>query len=155
MVLGRTNIAILGLLVSSALAGSNQKTPKKYQSGSSKSGSSSGTAVGSTGSATAPNTSSNLCVVHSFGELEACKRSTNIQIGDLQVPAGATLNFDKLIDGTTITITGRVTFGFKQWEGPLVSLDGNNIVLRGNGILDGGGERWWDGLGKNGKATVK
>lgn len=150
MVLGRIKTTILGFLVTCTCAGSSHKAFGKYQSGASF-----GIAPASAGTAVATSSSNTVCVVRSFGDLEACKRSTNIQIGDLQVPAGATLNLNKLIDGTTITLSGIITFGYKEWEGPLVNLDGNRIVLKGKGILDGGGQRWWDGLGKNGRGKTK
>ena len=48
--------------------------------------------------------------------------------------------------------SGITTFGYKEWEGPLVSVSGTKIQVQGaaGSVLDGGGARWWDGKGTNG-----
>lgn len=96
------------------------------------------------------------CTVTCFDDIAKVKgRCTSITIGDLEVPAGKTLDLTKLKDGTSILFTGLVTFGYKPWAGPLVSVSGTNIIVTGKPghLLDGGGARWWDGKGSNGGKT--
>jgi polygalacturonase len=66
------------------------------------------------------------------------------------VPAGDTLDLSKLKSGTTVTFTGTTTFGYKEWEGPLVKFGGTNVHAQGSGVLDGNGAQYWDGQGSNG-----
>ncbi|KAF8450157.1 polygalacturonase 1 [Terfezia claveryi] len=96
------------------------------------------------------------CTVTSFDDLATVKeRCGRITIGDLEVPAGRTLDLTKLKAGTTVLFTGKVTFGYKQWLGPLVSVSGTNITVAGKpgNVLDGRGASWWDGKGSNGGKT--
>jgi hypothetical protein len=55
-----------------------------------------------------------------------------------------------LFAGTTVTFSGTTTFGYKEWDGPLVSVAGTNVHIQGSGILDGNGAKYWDGQGSNG-----
>lgn len=99
------------------------------------------------------------CTITSFNSLAAAKKScSTITIGDLTVPAGQTLDLTGLPKGTKVLFTGRVTFGYKAWVGPLVSVSGTNITVSGtpDSLLDGCGPSYWDGLGGNGgKAKPK
>ncbi|KAI1567340.1 endo-polygalacturonase precursor [Pyrenophora tritici-repentis] len=78
-------------------------------------------------------------------------------LSSLDVPAGTTLDLSKLADGTTVIFEGTTTFGFKEWEGPLLSIGGNKIVVKGaaGSSLDGQGALYWDGKGDNGKVKPK
>ncbi|KAH7702934.1 extracellular polygalacturonase [Aphelenchoides avenae] len=51
-----------------------------------------------------------------------------------------------------VTFQGRTTFGYAEWEGPLVSISGSHITVEGasGSVLDAQGARWWDGQGTNG-----
>ena len=112
---------------------------------------------------TRPPTSSHLpisydpCPISSINDLAAAKKSCyNITIGDLVVPAGKTLDLTQLNTGTTVTFTGKVTFGYTQWVGPLVSVSGTEITVKGtsSNVLDGYGAAWWDGKG-SAKGKIK
>lgn len=48
--------------------------------------------------------------------------------------------------------SGETTFGYKEWEGPLIRIAGSNIAVSGatGHSINGGGEQWWDGEGTNG-----
>ncbi|PWW72427.1 Glycoside Hydrolase Family 28 protein [Tuber magnatum] len=102
-------------------------------------------------SPTSPSSSS--CTVTSIEDLaEATKNCKDISIGSLTVPAGKTLDLTSLQAGTTVTFTGVVSFGYKEWTGPLVDVGGTNIKIVGasGSVLDGDGARWWDTKGGNG-----
>ncbi|GMF30469.1 unnamed protein product [Phytophthora lilii] len=47
------------------------------------------------------------------------------------------------------SVTGTTTFGTQKWNGPLVTLSGTNLTLKGNGKLDGQG--YW----KQGQQTTR
>ncbi|PVH78555.1 glycoside hydrolase family 28 protein [Cadophora sp. DSE1049] len=75
-----------------------------------------------------------------------------IVLSSLTVPSGVTLKLEGLNDGTTVIFQGTTTWGYKEWEGSLVSISGNKITIKGDpgSVLDGQGALWWDGLGGNG-----
>lgn len=83
------------------------------------------------------------------------KSCTNIVIQNLNVPAGKTLDLTGLKSNTYVTFSGKVTFGYKEWEGPLISVGGTNVHVQGakGHLIDCQGERWWDGKGGNGGKT--
>lgn len=88
------------------------------------------------------------CTITDVSQLTSAKSScTTITIGNVAVPAGKTLDLTKLKTGTKVVFTGTVTFGYKEWEGPLVSVSGTNIAVSGQSgnLLDGNGAKWWDG----------
>ncbi|XP_018324487.1 probable endopolygalacturonase B [Agrilus planipennis] len=80
--------------------------------------------------------------------LATCK---DILVANLQVPAGEKLALYPQND-SIITFEGKITFGYKEMSGFLISIQGNNITVVGapGHLVDGGGPRWWDGLGGNG-----
>lgn len=51
-----------------------------------------------------------------------------------------------------VIFQGKTTWGYEEWEGPLLQIKGNKIKISGaaGATLDGGGARWWDGEGGNG-----
>lgn len=76
---------------------------------------------------------------------------STITLDSLVVPAGTTLDLTKLKKGTHVVFKGTTTFGYKEWEGPLVSVSGDSLTVDGTGAtLDGDGARWWDTKGSNG-----
>jgi polygalacturonase len=96
------------------------------------------------------------CTLTSFTNLATVKKScTTITIGDLAVPAGSTLDLTGLSSGTKVIFAGEVTFGYKEWSGPLVSVSGTKITVTGSSgnLLNGNGAKWWDGKGGNGGKT--
>lgn len=78
-----------------------------------------------------------------------------IVIKGMTVPAGTTLYLTNLKTGTSVTFQGTTTFGYKEWEGPLISVSGTNITVIGasGSLIDGNGPRWWDGKGSIGGKT--
>jgi galacturan 1,4-alpha-galacturonidase len=83
--------------------------------------------------------------------------SSTITLSGINVPAGTTLDLTGLNDGTHVIFSGRTTFGFMQWTGPLISVSGSNILVTGDAghIIDGNGAAWWDGKGSNSGGTKK
>ncbi|RYP35078.1 hypothetical protein DL767_003983 [Monosporascus sp. MG133] len=93
------------------------------------------------------------CTFKTAAAAAAGKKScTNIVLQDITVPAGQTLDLTKLKDGTTVTFAGKTTFGYKEWEGPLISVSGKGIAVKGASghVIDANGAKWWDGKGSNG-----
>ncbi|GJC98804.1 endopolygalacturonase 1 [Colletotrichum higginsianum] len=80
---------------------------------------------------------------------------TAIILKDIVVPAGTTLDLTGLKSGTHVTFQGKTTFGYKEWEGPLISFSGTNILIDGASghSIDCEGQRWWDTKGSNGGKT--
>jgi polygalacturonase len=96
------------------------------------------------------------CTLTNFANLATVKKScTTITIGNLAVPAGSTLDLTGLSSGTNVVFAGEVTFGYKEWAGPLVSVSGTKITVTGSSgnLLNGNGAKWWDGKGSNGGKT--
>ncbi|KNG52032.1 endopolygalacturonase [Stemphylium lycopersici] len=94
----------------------------------------------------------------SNGAAEASKSQSScatMVLSDVAVPSGETLDLSDLADGTTVIFEGTTTWGYKEWEGPLLDIRGNKINVKGakGSVLDGDGARWWDGEGGNGGKT--
>ncbi|KAK7453279.1 hypothetical protein VKT23_011955 [Stygiomarasmius scandens] len=88
--------------------------------------------------------------ISSLNDVEAAQECSTIVINSFTVTAGETFTLHPT-DGATVTMTGDITFGFKEWEGPLMLVEGNNITFDGGGhTLNGLGEQYWDGLGGGG-----
>ncbi|KAI8963420.1 glycoside hydrolase family 28 protein [Daldinia sp. FL1419] len=105
----------------------------------------------------APSTTLNerasTCTFTSVDDIASKKKScTDIVLNGITVPAGQTLDLTSLSDGTTVTFQGTTTFGYKEWEGPLISVSGTKITVKGASghVIDGQGAKWWDGKGGNG-----
>ncbi|KAF7271943.1 hypothetical protein GWI33_015241 [Rhynchophorus ferrugineus] len=97
------------------------------------------------------------CVVNEFSRVqEALDKCDDIVFDNLSVPGGETL---KLLprDGTTIRFEGRTVFGYAEWAGPLVAINGTNITIEGGegSVLDGQGQLYWDGQGEWGTLKPK
>ncbi|CAL5869571.1 uncharacterized protein PFLUO_LOCUS3801 [Penicillium psychrofluorescens] len=96
------------------------------------------------------------CTFTSAASAIAGKKScSSIVLEDIHVPAGETLDLSDLEPKTKVVFAGETSFGYKEWDGPLIRVSGSNIVVLGttNHIINGGGERWWDGQGTNGGKT--
>jgi hypothetical protein len=80
---------------------------------------------------------------------------SSIILKDITVPAGTTLDLTDLADGTHVTFEGTTSFEYDEWEGPLISFSGKNILIDGASghVIDGNGAQWWDGEGSNGGVT--
>ncbi|KAJ1327373.1 Glycosyl hydrolases family 28 [Microdochium nivale] len=76
---------------------------------------------------------------------------STITLSNIAVPAGQTLDMTGLKAGTHVIFSGTTTFGYTQWEGPLISFSGDNINIEGASghLIDGGGAQWWDTKGSN------
>jgi len=95
------------------------------------------------------------CTLTDYSDLDTVKSCSTITIGTLEVPAGETLDLTDLADDTKVVFSGTVTFGYKEWDGPMVSISGTGLEVSGTSghLLDGGGAQWWDGEGSNGGKT--
>ncbi|KAF2114335.1 endopolygalacturonase [Lophiotrema nucula] len=80
---------------------------------------------------------------------------STIVLSNVAVPSGTTLDLTKLNDGTTVIFEGTTSFGYKEWAGPLISVSGTKITVKGASghVIDGNGAKWWDGEGTNGGKT--
>ena len=56
-----------------------------------------------------------------------------------------------------VTFKGQTSWGYEEWAGPLLSISGDNIKIKGapDSVLNGSGELWWDGEGQTGKKKPK
>ncbi|KAL3959327.1 hypothetical protein ACCO45_007489 [Purpureocillium lilacinum] len=77
---------------------------------------------------------------------------STITLKNIAVPAGTTLDLTGLKDGTHVVFSGKTTFGYKEWAGPLIDVSGKGIVVEGavGHSIDCQGQRWWDTKGSNG-----
>lgn len=50
---------------------------------------------------------------------------------------------------------GETTWGYEEWDGPLLQIEGTGITITGasGAYLNGNGADWWDGEGSNGGKT--
>ncbi|TGO29652.1 hypothetical protein BPAE_0012g00060 [Botrytis paeoniae] len=78
-----------------------------------------------------------------------------IVLSALSVPSGTTLDLTGLKSGTQVIFEGTTTFGYEEWSGPLFSVSGTDITVKGasGSKLDGQGAKYWDGKGTNGGKT--
>jgi len=91
--------------------------------------------------------------IQSLDDVAAAQECTTIVIGGFTVPAGETFALS-VPDGAQISLTGTVTFAFKEWAGPLFTLKGNSVTFNGGGHqFVGNGDQYWDGLGGSGGTT--
>ncbi|KAI2473363.1 glycoside hydrolase family 28 protein [Annulohypoxylon bovei var. microspora] len=96
------------------------------------------------------------CTFTSSAAASSGKKScTNIVLNGITVPAGETLDLTGLTTGTTVTFQGTTSFGYEEWEGPLISVSGTSITVKGASghVINGNGPKWWDGKGSNGGKT--
>ncbi|XP_018576819.1 polygalacturonase-like [Anoplophora glabripennis] len=90
---------------------------------------------------------------YSASDIKSAQSScSEIVIDGIEVAAGETLDLTDLEQGTKVTFKGTVTWAYKEWTGPLLSVAGTGIEIIGSSghVLDGQGSLWWDGEGGNG-----
>lgn len=98
-----------------------------------------------------PEPSGGGCTVTSFDQVAKSKSCSAVTLSNIQVPAGETLDLTGYPSKAMITFAGTTTFGYKEFDGNLISLDGSVTVTGAEGhVLDFDGARWWDGQGLNG-----
>ncbi|KAL2214449.1 endopolygalacturonase [Sarocladium strictum] len=87
--------------------------------------------------------------------LKGKKTCDKLTLDNIAVPAGKTLDLTGLKKGCNLIFKGKTTFGYKEWEGPLISVSGENVRVEGTAghTIDCDGKRWWDGKGGNGGKT--
>ncbi|PWY71693.1 endopolygalacturonase [Aspergillus heteromorphus CBS 117.55] len=96
------------------------------------------------------------CTFTSASAAKSGKSScTTITLDNIEVPAGETLDLTDLKTGTTVIFEGETTFGYEEWEGPLISMSGTDITVKqaSGAKINCDGSRWWDGKGSNGGKT--
>lgn len=59
------------------------------------------------------------------------KSCATIVLTNVAVPSGTTLDLTDLTTGTSVIFEGTTTFGYKEWEGPLISVSGTDITVTG------------------------
>lgn len=92
-------------------------------------------------------------IVRTVEELAQAKKTSQlITLMDVYVPPMQELNLRDLLPGTIIEFGGWTRFGFAEWSGPLITVTGQNIRIRGQPghNIDCDGGRWWDGKGGKG-----
>ncbi|KAJ6498926.1 glycoside hydrolase [Mycena sanguinolenta] len=88
--------------------------------------------------------------IESLADVAAAQECLTINVSGFTVPAGSTFALAPP-DGAVVSMTGQITFAFKNWAGPLMTVTGNSITFNGNNHnLVGNGDQYWDGLGING-----
>ncbi|KAJ5666971.1 hypothetical protein N7462_011380 [Penicillium macrosclerotiorum] len=99
---------------------------------------------------------SSSCIFNSAASASASASScSTIVLSDIEVPAGETLELKDLESGTKVIFDGETTFGYEEWDGPLIRISGSGVTVSGtsNHSINGDGSRWWDGEGTNGGKT--
>lgn len=86
---------------------------------------------------------------------KAQRSCATIVLNNVAVPSGTTLDLSDLSDGTSVIFQGTTTWGYKEWAGPLLQIEGTGIKISGasGAVLNPDGARWWDGEGSNGGKT--
>ncbi|KAF4986431.1 hypothetical protein FDECE_15964 [Fusarium decemcellulare] len=80
------------------------------------------------------------------------KACATMVLSNIAVPAHSTFDLSGLADNTHLIFQGTTTWGYFEWEGPLLRIQGKNITVDGAGAtLNPDGKRWWDGKGTLGK----
>ncbi|KAJ7708077.1 glycoside hydrolase [Mycena rosella] len=81
--------------------------------------------------------------IQSLADVAAAEECTTIVIGGFTVPAGETFALAPP-DGASVSLAGAITFAFKEWAGPLMTITGNDITFNGGGHeLLGQGDQYW------------
>lgn len=100
--------------------------------------------------------SGGTCTITKYSQVGQIKNCQTVVLNNLAVPAGQTLNLN-LRDGAHLTFAGTTSFGYKEWEGPLLSMTGNGVTVTAakGAVIDGDGPQYWDGKGGKGKKKPK
>lgn len=79
------------------------------------------------------------------------KDCSEIILNGISVPAGITLQIN-LKKGAKLTLQGTLTWGYHEWDGPLMNITGTDVEIAGttDHLLDGRGNLWWDDKGDAG-----
>ncbi|TGO41589.1 hypothetical protein BHYA_0019g00180 [Botrytis hyacinthi] len=82
---------------------------------------------------------------------------STIILDNIHVPGATTLDLTGLNSGTQVIFQGTTGFDFAKWQGPLISVSGENIAVTGTKghVINGNGTQWWDGLGSNTTPVTK
>ncbi|KAJ5946921.1 hypothetical protein N7454_003760 [Penicillium verhagenii] len=100
--------------------------------------------------------SSSTCTFTSAAKATESKADcSTIILSNIEVPAGTTLDLTDLTKGTEVIFEGTTTFGYEEWDGPLIEISGKSITVKAasGAVINGDGSRWWDGEGTNGGKT--
>ncbi|KAJ5543918.1 endopolygalacturonase A [Penicillium frequentans] len=100
--------------------------------------------------------SSSTCTFTSASKASESKADcSTIILSGIEVPAGETLDLTDLTEGTEVIFSGTTTFGYEEWDGPLIEISGKKITVTAedDAVINGDGSRWWDGEGTNGGKT--
>jgi len=90
------------------------------------------------------------CTVDSVATASDLTDCTSVVITAFSVPSGNTLEI-KAASGASVTMSGSVTFDQTTTEGPLFTLDTDDVSFNGNGFsFKGNGPLYWDGQGTDG-----
>ncbi|KAJ6014929.1 family 28 glycoside hydrolase [Penicillium herquei] len=83
------------------------------------------------------------------------KSCSTIILSAIAVPSGTTLELTDMEEDTTIIFEGETTWGYEEWDGPLLEISGTGITIEGasGAYLNPDGSRWWDGEGSDGGVT--
>ncbi|XP_028131535.1 polygalacturonase [Diabrotica virgifera virgifera] len=94
------------------------------------------------------------CEINSIDQvLPVIEKCSVITVKNLWVPSGQTLELS-LKDNSHLIFDGNVTVGVKyQDEVPLIRISGANLFIEGrkDAVINGQGEKYWDGKGIEGK----
>ncbi|EIM87418.1 polygalacturonase [Stereum hirsutum FP-91666 SS1] len=90
------------------------------------------------------------CTVNSVSSAAELSDCSDVVIAAFTVPGGSTVTIEAA-SGATVTMTGDVTFASTTSEGPLFTLQTDDVSFNGGGhTFDGNGPLYWDGEGTNG-----
>lgn len=83
------------------------------------------------------------------------KDCATIVLSSVAVPSGTTLDLSDLESGTHVIFEGVTTFGYEEWAGPLLQIEGTDITIEcaNGGYINAQGALWWDGKGGSGGKT--
>ncbi|KAF2090735.1 glycoside hydrolase family 28 protein [Saccharata proteae CBS 121410] len=99
--------------------------------------------------------SSNCTFTSAAKAISGKSSCSSITLKNITVPAGETLDLTDLNKGTEVIFEGTTSFGYKEWSGPLISVSGTDITVKGASghVINAEGDKWWDTKGTNGGKT--
>ncbi|KAG7443934.1 polygalacturonase [Guyanagaster necrorhizus] len=90
------------------------------------------------------------CTISSVSTASSISTCSTVTIEAFTVASGSTLSLSPM-SGATITMAGDITFAKTTSDGPLFTIDGDDITFNGAGYtFDGNGADYWDGEGTDG-----
>jgi len=94
------------------------------------------------------------CTFTSYAAITGVSKCSAITLqGPFTVPSNKVIDLSGLASGTTLNITGTITFahGTLDKSNYLLTIGGQDLVIDGTtGVLNGNGPLYWDGQGANG-----